>query len=65
MVDSLEAVSRESGDYIQGESLLRGKVVEIGEVIERGIKVRRPSIFKTVGVAIQDNLASYYAIRET
>ncbi len=66
MVDSLEAVSKESGDYIQParSGVLRGKVVELGEVLERGVKVERPSIFKSVGVAVQDNLASYYAIRQ-
>ncbi|AEB94543.1 ornithine cyclodeaminase family protein [Metallosphaera cuprina] len=65
IVDSLQAVSSESGDYIQmSESgVLKARVLELGEVVERDLKVERPSIFKSVGVSVQDNLASYYAIK--
>ncbi|WP_287689563.1 ornithine cyclodeaminase family protein [Metallosphaera javensis (ex Sakai et al. 2022)] len=66
IVDSLEAVSRESGDYIQParSGALGAKVLELGEILVKGIRVERPSIFKSVGVAVQDNLATYYAIKE-
>ncbi|QKQ99435.1 ornithine cyclodeaminase family protein [Metallosphaera tengchongensis] len=65
VADSLDAVSRESGDFIEpkAKGLLQGKeVTELGEVLERG-SIVRPSIFKSVGVAVQDNLASYYALK--
>lgn len=66
LVDSLDAVSKETGDYIQPKSsglLDKVKVMEIGKVITEGIKVERPSIFKTVGIAAEDNLAAYYAYK--
>ena len=66
LVDSMEAVSRETGDYIQPKEkgILPKEVYEIGEVINKGIKVQRPSIFKTVGIAAQDNLTAYTAYKE-
>ena len=66
LVDSIEAVSRETGDYIQpkDKGILPKDVHEIGEVINKGIKIQRPSIFKTVGIAAQDNLTAYTAYRE-
>ena len=57
MVDSKEAVFRESGDLIipQKEGLLDDKnVVEIGDIINNGYTIHTPSIFKTVGIASQD-----------
>lgn len=66
MVDSLTAVSSETGDYIQPKArgILPTNVYEIGEVINKGIKVEMPSIFKTVGIAAQDNLTAYEAYKE-
>lgn len=65
LVDSVEAVSKETGDYIQP---VRGgilkQVIEIGEVINKGIKIERPSIFKTVGIAAQDNITALTAYEE-
>jgi len=67
IVDSLEGISQESGDYIGPASrgLLSGRrVIEIGDVLARGLRVERPSIFKSVGTSAQDNVAAYYAYRE-
>lgn len=66
LVDSIEAVSNEAGDYIQPKErgILPSDVYEIGEVINKGIKIQRPSIFKTVGIAAQDNLTAYEAYKE-
>ena len=66
LVDSIEAVSNEAGDYIQPKErgILPRDVYEIGEVINKGIKIQRPSIFKTVGIAAQDNLTAYTAYKE-
>ncbi|ARM76449.1 ornithine cyclodeaminase family protein [Acidianus manzaensis] len=66
IVDSLEAVSKEAGDYIQPKSsglLDDKKVLEIGKILAEGIKVERPSIFKTVGISAQDNITAYYAYK--
>ncbi len=64
IVDSLQAVSSESGDYIQPQKKgLIKNVIEIGKIITEGIKIERPSIFKTVGISAQDNLAAYYAYK--
>lgn len=66
IVDSLEAVSKEAGDYIQPKSsglLDRVNVVEMGKIITEGIKVDRPSIFKTVGISAEDNISAYYAYK--
>ncbi|MEW9490956.1 MAG: ornithine cyclodeaminase family protein [Candidatus Aramenus sulfurataquae] len=66
VVDSLEAVSKESGDFIQPKErgLLEGKrVVEIGRLLAEGGRVERPSLFKTVGIAAQDNVTAYYAYK--
>jgi len=66
LVDSLEAVSKESGDYIQPKEngLLKDKnILEIGKVISDKIKIERPSIFKSVGISAQDNLSAYYAYK--
>lgn len=55
IVDSMEAVSRESGDYIQGVRLgIIRRAVEIGDVLLGKAKVERPSIFKSVGIPAQD-----------
>lgn len=65
--DSLDAVRSESGDFILPEKkgLFKGKkVYEIGEIIAEGIKIERPSIFKTVGIPAQDNLAAITAYEE-
>ncbi|MEM3269286.1 MAG: ornithine cyclodeaminase family protein [Saccharolobus sp.] len=67
MVDSLAAVSAESGDYIipNQKGMLKDKmVIEIGEVINKGIKIERPSLFKTVGIAAEDNITAYVAYQE-
>lgn len=67
MVDSLDAVSRETGDFIlpKERGLLQEKtVMEIGEVIVKGVKVKRPSLFKTVGLAVEDNVTAYFVYRE-
>jgi len=66
LVDSKEAVASEAGDYIQPKErgILPKEVYEIGEVINKGIKIKRPSIFKTVGIAAQDNLTAYEAYKE-
>lgn len=66
MVDSIDAVSSESGDYIEPKSLgiLPKNIYEIGEVINRKLTIERPSIFKTVGIAAQDNLTAYEAYKE-
>ncbi|AAY81650.1 ornithine cyclodeaminase family protein [Sulfolobus acidocaldarius] len=66
MVDSVEAVANETGDYIQPVNsgvLRKEKVIEIGEVINRGLNVKRPSLFKTVGIASEDNLTAYMAYK--
>ncbi|AWR97683.1 ornithine cyclodeaminase family protein [Acidianus sulfidivorans JP7] len=66
IVDSLEAVSKESGDFIQPNSsglLNNVKIVEIGKILVEGIKIQRPSIFKTVGISAQDNITAYYAYK--
>ncbi len=66
LVDSLEAVSKESGDYIQPKEkglLNDKKIIEIGKVIAENVKIERPSIFKSVGIAAQDNLTAYYAYK--
>jgi len=64
-VDSLDAVSRETGDYIEPfkKGILK-KVLEIGEILSRNLKVERPSIFKTVGVPSEDNFAAHFAYEE-
>ncbi|EZQ06877.1 ornithine cyclodeaminase [Candidatus Acidianus copahuensis] len=64
LVDSIDAVSREAGDYIQPmkKGLIKN-VIEIGKAILEGNKISTPSIFKTVGIAAQDNFASYYAYK--
>ncbi|BDC19773.1 ornithine cyclodeaminase family protein [Acidianus sp. HS-5] len=64
IVDSMQAVSSESGDYIQPQKkgLIRN-VIEIGKIIVERIKVERPSIFKTVGISAQDNLTAYYTYK--
>ncbi|WP_338600287.1 ornithine cyclodeaminase family protein [Sulfolobus tengchongensis] len=67
LVDSLEAVSKESGDYIipSQKGLLKNKVIkEIGEIIDKGLEVERPSIFKTVGISAEDNITAYVAYQE-
>ncbi len=67
IVDSLEAVSQETGDYIipKQSGLLNGKLVaEIGEVISKGTTIELPSIFKTVGISAEDNLTAYVAYQE-
>jgi Predicted ornithine cyclodeaminase, mu-crystallin homolog len=64
IVDSLQAVSSESGDYIQPQKKgLIKNVIEIGKIITENIKIERPSIFKTVGISAQDNLTAYYAYK--
>ena len=64
-VDSIEAVSKETGDYIQPlKNGILKNAVEIGEIINKGIKVERPSIFKTVGIAAQDNITALTAYEE-
>lgn len=66
IVDSLEAVSKETGDYIKPKSsglLDRVNVLEIGKIVAENIKVERPSIFKTVGIAAEDNISAYYAYK--
>ncbi|QIJ32844.1 ornithine cyclodeaminase family protein [Acidianus brierleyi] len=66
IVDSLDAVSKESGDYIQPKEsgLLKNKnILEIGNIISNKIKIERPSIFKSVGISAQDNLSAYYAYK--
>ncbi len=65
LVDSLSAVEEEAGDYIEPKRAgILPKVYEIGEVISKGIKVERPSIFKSVGISAQDNFTAYYAYTE-
>jgi len=65
LVDSMEAVSEEAGDFIEPKKKgILPRVLEIGEVISKGLKVERPSVFKSVGTSAQDNLAAYYAYRE-
>ena len=65
LVDSLTAVEEEAGDFIEPKkSNILPKVYEIGEVIAKGIKVERPSIFKSVGISAQDNFTAYYAYME-
>ncbi len=66
IVDSKEAVSKESGDIVIPSSLgmLGDKVIEIGEVISKGIKIERPSVFKTVGIASQDLMAMSYLCKK-
>ncbi|QXJ30167.1 Ornithine cyclodeaminase [Saccharolobus shibatae B12] len=67
IVDSLEAVSKESGDYIipKQRGLLENKMIkELGEIIDKGIKVERPSLFKTVGIAAEDNVTAHIAYEE-
>ncbi len=61
MVDSIEAASKETGDVIEPmkAGLLR-ELVEIGKALREG-KVERPSIFKTVGIAAEDNLSAVRA----
>ncbi|BFH72581.1 ornithine cyclodeaminase family protein [Sulfurisphaera javensis] len=65
-VDSIQAVLNETGDFIQPKNLgiLPKNVYEIGEIINKGISIERPSIFKTVGIASQDNLTAYVAYNE-
>ncbi len=65
LVDSIEAVSEEAGDYIEPKKKgILPQVYELGEVIARGIKVERPSIFKSVGTSAQDNFSALYAYKE-
>ncbi|QIW24969.1 ornithine cyclodeaminase family protein [Sulfolobus sp. S-194] len=64
-VDSLEAVSNESGDFIEPKRKgIMPQIYEIGEIINKNIKIQRPSIFKTVGIAAQDNITAYIAYEE-
>ncbi len=63
MVDSMDAVYRESGDVIipyQTGLLKDKKVVEVGKVIRENLKIERPSVFKTVGIASQDVITMKY-----
>ncbi|MCY0860677.1 MAG: ornithine cyclodeaminase family protein [Sulfolobaceae archaeon] len=56
--DHLEAVKSESGDFIIPESkgLFKDKrLYSLGEIIAEGLKVERPSVFKSVGIPAQDN----------
>ncbi|BCU69300.1 ornithine cyclodeaminase family protein [Stygiolobus caldivivus] len=64
-VDSLEAVGKEAGDYIQPTKAgILKQALEIGEIINKGVKVQRPSVFKTVGIAAQDNITALVAYEE-
>ncbi|MFP3259736.1 MAG: ornithine cyclodeaminase family protein [Sulfolobus sp.] len=61
-VDSIEAVSKETGDYIQPiKNGILKNTTEIGRIINEGLKVERPSLFKTVGIAAQDNITALIA----
>jgi alanine dehydrogenase len=67
IVDSMEAVTNETGDYIipKQRGMLNNKLVaEIGEIINKNIKIERPSLFKTVGIAAEDNVTAYIAYQE-
>lgn len=66
-MDSMEAVANETGDYIipKQRGMLNNKLVaEIGEIINKNIKIERPSLFKTVGIAAEDNVTAYIAYQE-
>jgi alanine dehydrogenase len=65
MVDSIKAVSIETGDFIEpNKKGLLKNVIEIGEVLIKDIKIERPSIFKSVGLAAQDNFSAKFALEE-
>jgi alanine dehydrogenase len=62
LVDSLEAVSHESGD-LKRATELGIRVMEIGRALEGG-KIERPTVFKTVGIAAQDLAAALLLYQE-
>ena len=69
-VDSREATSRETGDVIQPlESgiLKLEDLVELGEIalgLRPGRVGKGITIFKTVGIAVEDTCAAYYVLRK-
>ncbi|BCU68400.1 ornithine cyclodeaminase [Sulfolobales archaeon HS-7] len=52
VVDAVDAVSKESGDYIYG--LSKGLIRNVAEIGKLRNGVERPSLFKSVGIATQD-----------